>query len=141
MCTDSRCLALDVESRLMRRYSACATRCRLSLQLCYFRAAVLLHALSSSQHIVAVSVCVCATAAACDAEPLAAAVNSVYDAGILSAAAAGNAANSSALLLPACASKAVSVGAVFFKTDTSAGFSVCSDAPAVEDNVVCFSNR
>lgn len=72
---------------------------------------------------------------------IAIALNSAYDAGIFSATASGNEGKTNAVLLPACASKAVSVGAVYYKSEASSGYRVCSDAPVVEDAVVCFSNR
>jgi len=78
--------------------------------------------------------------AACDSHVLAAAVNTAYDAGILSAAAAGNAANANALIIPACASKAVSVGAVYTAVQEAVYYDACTDAAVRPDTVACFSN-
>lgn len=78
---------------------------------------------------------------ACDSNTLAAAVNTAYNAGILSAAAAGNSAESDALIIPACASKAVSVGAVYSEQDEGFAYDDCTDTVVQPDTIACFSNR
>lgn len=78
---------------------------------------------------------------ACDTNALAASVNTAYDFGIMTTAAAGNEGKKTAVLVPACATRAVAVGAVYSTTAPSVGFSVCSDTDIVPDKVCCFSNR
>lgn len=78
---------------------------------------------------------------ACDTNVLAVAVNTAYDFGIMSTAAAGNEAKKSAVLVPACATRAVAVGAVYSTTAPSVRYDVCSDTNLVPDKVCCFSNR
>lgn len=87
----------------------------------------------------AVAVCICT--GACDDQPLAVAINTAYDQGIISAAAAGNEAATDSLIIPACASKAVSVGAVHAVVGQPVSYSVCRDTTAQPDSVACFSNR
>jgi hypothetical protein len=86
--------------------------------------------------------CAACCAGNCDSQPLAVAINSATAQGIICAAASGNEAHSDALIIPACASKAVSVGAVYPETVGPAGqYSVCSDDLPQPDNIACFSNR
>jgi hypothetical protein len=78
----------------------------------------------------------------CDTDPLAVAVNSAYDQGLISAAAAGNEAQTNSLIIPACASKAVSVGAVHPVAGDPVQYQVCNDVNSMQpDTVACFSNR
>lgn len=102
------------------------------------------HRRASCEHAVPLlSMCAPVFAAGpCDSNPLAVAINAAYDQGILSAAASGNEAKSNALIIPACASKAVSVGAVHPEAGQAMSYSVCTDAAAPKtDDIACFSNR
>lgn len=83
----------------------------------------------------------CVSTGSCDDQPLAVAINAAYAQGVVSAAAAGNEANTDALIIPACASKAVSVGAVHAVAGKPVAYSVCTDTVAEPDSVACFSNR
>jgi hypothetical protein len=78
------------------------------------------------------------------------ACNKAADAGITCVAASGNSGNKAAILMPACASKVVAVGAVYGQDVTSAGWTTdptttpkqtCTDRNAKPDTVTCFSNR
>lgn len=80
------------------------------------------------------------TANACDGNVLSVAINTAYDFGVLSTAAAGNEAKKNAVLVPACATRAVAVGAVYSTTTPGASYGVCSDSNIVPDKVCCFSN-
>ncbi len=74
------------------------------------------------------------------------AIESALAAGIVFVASAGNEGLSNAIAVPACVSSAVSVGAVYpesfvrvaWQNDT--GGTLCEDAPASPDAIVCFSN-
>jgi hypothetical protein len=81
------------------------------------------------------------TAGACDDNALAIAVNTAYAQGVLSAAASGNEAQVSSMIIPACASKAVSVGAVYSKEGLAGSYEICTDNVPAADIVACFSNR
>jgi hypothetical protein len=86
--------------------------------------------------------CAVCCAGNCDDQPLAVAINSATAQGIISAAASGNDAESNSLIIPACASTAVSVGAVYPETVGDAEeYAVCSDGAPQPDKVACFSNR
>jgi hypothetical protein len=78
-------------------------------------------------------------AGTCDDNTLAVAVNAAAGWGLVSAAAAGNSGNKAKIIAPACASKAVAVGAVY-STDTSAS-AICEGQGIQKDKVTCFSNR
>jgi subtilisin family serine protease len=78
-------------------------------------------------------------AGTCDNNAVAVAVNAASAQGLISAAAAGNSGNKAALSAPACASRAVAVGAVY-STDTSTS-GICASQGIQKDKVTCFSNR
>jgi subtilisin family serine protease len=61
-------------------------------------------------------------------------------AGILTAAAAGNEADKSALASPACVPAAVSVGAVYTTNYGTERWGTCTDTATQADQVICFSN-
>lgn len=86
----------------------------------------------------AVCMYVCVHTGACDGEPLAQAANAAFAQGVIPVAAAGNSADDAALIIPGCASKAVSVGAVF--PDAQPAPAICP-VVAQPDLVACFSNR
>jgi subtilisin family serine protease len=84
----------------------------------------------------------------CDADvpSYAAAFGAAHEAGIAVAVASGNDGTSNTLSAPACVSTAISVGAVYSQNAASqswldgSGGVQCTDAPAVPDQIVCFSN-
>ena len=78
----------------------------------------------------------------CDSSPLSVAVNTAFEAGLVSPVAAGNDGLKDELSLPACASKAVSVGAIYSDPTDLTSYDPCTD-PAFPpaDTVACFSNR
>jgi subtilisin family serine protease len=84
----------------------------------------------------------------CDADvpDYAAAFDSAIAAGMAVVVASGNDGTSNALSAPACASSAVSVGAVYSQTSSSQtwlddmGATQCVDAPTAPDQIVCFSD-
>lgn len=76
----------------------------------------------------------------CSTRPISVAIQNARDAGILSAVASGNDAQSNAIAYPGCAAAAVSVGAVYDKSYDSVNWSVCSDPTTAADQVACFSN-
>ena len=83
-------------------------------------------------------------AGTCDTNTLAVAVNAAADFGLVSVAASGNEGKKTTIIAPACASKAVAVGAVYSAPVPSASFggaANCEDRNADKDTVVCFSNR
>lgn len=84
-----------------------------------------------------------------DGQPIALAIATAWSAGIMSVVAAGNDGDSNGLSIPACASKAVSVGAIY-SVDVSGSLSwytnedktqSCTDKSPRVDTVTCFSNR
>jgi subtilisin family serine protease len=80
-------------------------------------------------------------AAACDElSPFTDAISQARDAGILTAAAAGNNGYSGGISGPACVSSAVSVGAVYDSAFGGITWSSCADTSTAADKVVCFSN-
>jgi len=80
----------------------------------------------------------------CDFLPDAQAINNAVDSGIFVAAASGNDANKTHIIAPACASKAVSVGATY---DANVGGKIygdpviCYDSITFPDKIACFTNR
>jgi hypothetical protein len=78
-------------------------------------------------------------AGTCDDNTLAVAVNAAAGWGLVSAAAAGNSGDKAKILSPACASKAVAVGAVYSTDATAVG--ICQGKGIQKDKVTCFSNR
>lgn len=76
----------------------------------------------------------------CDADPMAIALSEARKVGVLAAVATGNSATTNAISSPACASAAVSVGAVYDSNVGPLNSSVCSDATSATDKVTCFSN-
>lgn len=78
-------------------------------------------------------------AGTCDDNTLAVSVNAAAGWGLISAAAAGNSGDKAKILSPACASKAVAVGAVYSTDATAVG--ICQGKGIQMDKVTCFSNR
>jgi subtilisin family serine protease len=76
----------------------------------------------------------------CDGDPLAVGLAIARQAGILSAVAAGNGGRKDGISTPACASSAVSVGAVYDQAGPSRSWSTCTDSIVQSDKVACFSN-
>ncbi len=74
----------------------------------------------------------------CDQEFLAQRVNAAVDAGVVVVVSAGN--DNDGVSRPACASKAIAVGAVYHADIGSRSYSVCTDSATVPDQRVCFSN-
>ena len=68
------------------------------------------------------------------------AVNAAYDAGIILFAAAGNEAQTNAIVEPACFSNVISVGAVYDDNIGAQDFGDCSDPITRADLVTCYSN-
>jgi len=62
------------------------------------------------------------------------------DAGIIVFASSMNQGHKNGMGYPACVDSVVSVGAVYDETLDSSTFAVCVDAPAVQDQVACWSN-
>jgi subtilisin family serine protease len=85
---------------------------------------------------------------ACDGDSAASAANSAVDAGVVVVVSSGNDAFANSMETPACASKAIAVGATYDasypnceESTQTFSFSNCFDSqPAVED-LVCFTNR
>lgn len=78
----------------------------------------------------------------CDSEPDAIAISEARSAGVIAATAAGNLGFRNGLIRPACASAAVSVGAVYDANLLSPRVlqGVCKDASPAADRVTCYSN-
>jgi hypothetical protein len=77
---------------------------------------------------------------ACDFDPLAQAVNSSVDLGVVHVVASGNDADFQHVTTPACASGAIAVGAVYDEDIGPATFPACSDPTTAPDQVTCYSN-
>ncbi|MBI4980199.1 S8 family serine peptidase [Candidatus Woesearchaeota archaeon] len=76
----------------------------------------------------------------CDDRPLANATNYAASQGIFVDVAAGNAANSSGIGSPACASNVTSVGSVYDANVGIAAWSACTDGSTAADQISCFTN-
>jgi subtilisin family serine protease len=74
----------------------------------------------------------------CDSDYLAQQVNAAVDAGVVVVAAAGN--DDNGVSSPACASKAIAVGAVYHADIGPRSYIVCTDSSTTPDQRVCFSN-
>ncbi|MFQ5531338.1 MAG: S8 family serine peptidase [Candidatus Nanoarchaeia archaeon] len=80
----------------------------------------------------------------CDSEADATAVNNAVDKGSVVVVASGNDASTTSISSPACASKAISVGATYDANIGSVSWGspiVCSDSTTFIDKIVCFTNR
>ncbi len=78
--------------------------------------------------------------AQCPSDGLASAITDLKNAGITSAVASGNNGYLDSTTAPACATDAVSVGAVYDSNLGGINWSSCSDATTAADKVTCFSN-
>jgi hypothetical protein len=76
----------------------------------------------------------------CDSDPMAIALAGARQVGILAAVATGNNGTANAVSSPACASAAVSVGAVYDANVGALSFSSCRETATSADQVTCFSN-
>jgi subtilisin family serine protease len=79
-------------------------------------------------------------AADATAMALASAIDAFYDAGIVTVAGAGNNQSGTGMIVPACLSRAVSVGAVWDANLGPQTFFGCTDATTAADLVACWSN-
>jgi sugar (pentulose or hexulose) kinase len=95
-------------------------------------------------------VCAACCAEACDDDPLSVVIATAWSSGIISAVASGNEGWSDRMSYPACATKSVSVGAVYsidaptdesWTLDRGTSTSTCTDVMPPKDTVMCFSNR
>jgi len=77
---------------------------------------------------------------ACGDFPEATAIAEMRAAGILSAVASGNEAKRTSMPRPACAPKAVSVGATYDEAMGSMPFDACTDSVSMPNKVTCYSN-
>lgn len=91
-------------------------------------------------------------AGTCDTEAVAVAITTAWSAGLMSVVASGNQGQTNGMPAPACAPKAVSVGAVYavpsdgsesWCTQSKSGACTksCTDDNPVADSVPCFTNR
>ncbi|MEM8961615.1 MAG: S8 family serine peptidase [Acidobacteriota bacterium] len=71
---------------------------------------------------------------------LAAAIDTLWQNGVVSFVATGNGASGTDMSAPACVANAVSVGAVYDSDIGGINFGTCSDATTAPDQVTCFSN-
>jgi subtilisin family serine protease len=76
----------------------------------------------------------------CTDAPMGVAITEARRAGILSAVAAGNDAQTTGLSTPACSAAAVSVGATYDSDMGRKAWTACTDATTAVDKICCFSN-
>jgi len=74
----------------------------------------------------------------CDGDFLAGEINDAVDAGAIVVVSSGN--DAAGVSSPACASKAIAVGAVYHANIGNRSYTPCSDQGSAPDQIVCFSN-